>query len=246
MSHDTQAATGAAAGEALEDRMTIMEHLEELRQRIARALLAVAVTTLISLIFTNQILEILLAPAGGIKPIFLKPTEMFITYMRVGLVAGIALAMPIIVYQLLRFLAPGLRPEEKRYIFSFVPGATIFFIAGVLFAYFAMLPFALKYLLTFGSDLVEAKWAIGEYISFVTSLLLWVGVAFETPMVIYIMAKLKVVNAKQLASFRKFAIVAAFVMAAVITPTPDPFNQLMIAIPIILLYELGIFMARFA
>ena len=238
-------ATGGADS-ATEGRMTIIEHLEELRQRLTKSVLAVAVTTLVSLIFTNQILEWLLVPSGGIKPIFLRPTEMFITYMRVGLIAGVALAMPVIVYQLLRYLAPGLEPKEKRYLFTFVPGATIFFVAGVAFAYFAMLPFALKYLLTFGSDLVEAKWAIGEYISFVTSMLLWVGVSFETPMIIYFLAKLHVVNVKKLSAWRKFSIVGAFVLAAVITPTPDPFNQLMVAIPIILLYELGIIMARFA
>ena len=246
MKNDKAAESAAGEGAGLDARMTILEHLEELRQRITKAVLAVAVTTLLCLVFTNKILEWLLLPSGGIKPIFLRPTEMFITYMRVGLIAGIALAMPIIVYQLLRYLAPGLKPEEKKYLYTMVPGATGFFIAGVAFAYFAMLPFALKYLLTFGSDLVEAKWAIGEYISFVTSLLLWVGLSFETPMVIYFLAKLKIVNAKKLSSYRKFAIVGAFIMAALITPTPDPFNQLMVAIPIILLYELGIILARFA
>ena len=244
MTHDDKATGGAES--AADGRMTILEHLDELRQRLVKAVLAVAVTTLVSLIFTNKILEWLLVPSGGIKPIFLRPTEMFMTYMRVGLIAGIALAMPVIVYQLLRYLTPALEPREKKYLYSFVPGATLFFIAGVAFAYFAMLPFALKYLLTFGSDLVEAKWAIGEYISFVTSMLLWVGIAFETPMVIYFLAKLHVVTVKKLTSFRKFALVGAFVLAAVITPTPDPFNQLMVAIPIILLYELGILLARFA
>lgn len=229
-----------------ETRMTIIEHLEELRQRIVKIALALAVTTGLCLVFTTQIMEALLLPAGGIKPIFLKPTEMFLTYMKVGLIAGVGLAMPVIVYQLMRFLAPGLKPEEKKWLYTLVPAATGFFVAGVSFAYFFMLPFALKYLLTFGGDLVEAKWAIGEYISFVTSLLLWVGISFETPMVIFFLAKLHIVDAKKLAGYRKYAIVGAFVAAAIITPTPDPFNQVMVAIPIILLYELGIILARFA
>ena len=229
-----------------EARMTIIEHLEELRQRIVKIALALAVTTGLCLVFTTQIMEALLLPAGGIKPIFLKPTEMFLTYMKVGLIAGVGLAMPVIVYQLLRFLAPGLKPQEKKWLYTMVPAATGFFVAGVTFAYFFMLPFALKYLLTFGGDLVEAKWAIGEYISFVTSLLLWVGVSFETPMVIFFLAKLHVVDAKKLSGYRKYAIVGAFIAAAIITPTPDPFNQIMVAIPIILLYELGIILARFA
>jgi sec-independent protein translocase protein TatC len=231
---------------AEEDRMTLIEHLEELRGRIVKAALALALTTLVSLLFTDRVMIALLAPSGGIKPIFLRPTEMFLTYMRVGLISGVALSMPVIVYQLMRFLAPGLRPNEKKWLYVLVPAATGFFLAGAAFAYFLMLPFALQYLLTFGSDLVEAKWAIGEYISFVTSLLLWVGVAFETPLVVFFMAKLRIVNAKKLSSYRKYAFVLAFVIAAIITPTPDPFNQTMVAVPIILLYELGIILARFA
>ena len=231
---------------AEEDRMTLIEHLEELRGRIVKAALALALTTLVSLLFTDRVMIALLAPSGGIKPIFLRPTEMFLTYMRVGLISGVALSMPVIVYQLMRFLAPGLRPNEKKWLYVLVPAATGFFLAGAAFAYFLMLPFALQYLLTFGSDLVEAKWAIGEYISFVTSLLLWVGVAFETPLVVFFMAKLRIVNAKKLSSYRKYAFVLAFVIAAIITPTPDPFNQMMVAVPIILLYELGIILARFA
>ena len=227
-------------------RMTIMEHLEELRGRVVKIVLALAVTTALCLVFTTQIIEALLLPAGGIKPIFLKPTEMFLTYMKVGLIAGVGLAMPVIVYQLMRFLAPGLEPKEKKWLLSLVPATAGFFIAGVSFAYFLMLPFALQYLLTFGSNLVEAKWAIGEYISFVTSLLLWVGIAFETPLVIFFLAKLHIVDAKKLTGYRKYAIVGAFLAAAVITPTPDPFNQIMVAVPIILLYELGIILARFA
>jgi sec-independent protein translocase protein TatC len=227
-------------------RMTIMGHLEELRQRIVKIVLALAITTGLCLVFTTQIMELLLLPAGGIKPIFLKPTEMFLTYMRVGLIAGVGLAMPVIVYQIMRFLAPGLEPKEKKWLVSLVPATAAFFIGGVSFAYFFMLPFALQYLLTFGSTLVEAKWAIGEYISFVTSLLLWVGVSFETPLVIFFLAKLHIVDAKKLTSYRKYAIVGAFIAAAIITPTPDPFNQVMVAVPIILLYELGIILARFA
>ncbi len=229
-----------------ETRMTIIEHLEELRGRIVKIALALAVTTALCLVFTTQIMEALLLPAGGIKPIFLKPTEMFLTYMKVGLISGVGLAMPVIVYQLMRFLAPGLKPEEKKWLYTLVPGVTAFFVAGVSFAYFFMLPFALKYLLTFGGDMVEAKWAIGEYISFVTSLLLWVGLSFETPMIIFFLAKVHIVDAKKLSGYRKYAIVGAFVAAAIITPTPDPFNQIMVAIPIIVLYELGIILARFA
>jgi sec-independent protein translocase protein TatC len=227
-------------------RMSIMGHLEELRGRVVKMVLAVAVTTALCLVFTTQIMELLLQPAGGLKPIFLKPTEMFLTYMRVGLIAGVGLASPVIVYQIMRFLAPGLEPREKKWLVSLVPATAFFFIAGVSFSYFFMLPFGLQYLLTFGSAVAVPMWAIGEYISFVTTLLLWVGVAFETPLVIFFLAKLHIVDAKKLSSYRKYAIVGAFIAAAIITPTPDPFNQVMVAVPIILLYELGIILARFA
>lgn len=167
---------------AEEKRMTLIEHLEELRGRLIKSAIALAVTTLASLIFTGRLLKILVAPAG-IKPIFLRPTEMFVTYMRVALISGTALAMPVIVYQMLRFVLPALKPHERRYLYIIVPGATFSFLLGLAFAYFAMLPFALRYLLSFGGNIAEAKWAIGEYISFVTKLLFWVGVTFELSLI---------------------------------------------------------------
>src|SRR5262249_6260003 len=116
----------------------------------------------------------------------------------------------------------------------------------VVFAYLLMLPFAIQFLLTFGSDIAQPLPAIGEYINFVTSILFWAGLTFETPLVIFFLAKIRLVNVKRLQSFRRFAIVGAFILAAVITPTPDPINQSIVALPIIVLYELGIILARFA
>ena len=230
---------------AEEKRMTLIEHLEELRGRLIKSAIALAVTTLASLIFTGRLLKILVAPAG-IKPIFLRPTEMFVTYMRVALISGTALAMPVIVYQVLRFVLPALKPHERRYLYIIVPGATFSFLLGLAFAYFAMLPFALRYLLSFGGNIAEAKWAIGEYISFVTKLLFWVGVTFETPLLIFFLAKLGVVTPEMLARYRKYAIVAIAVLAAVITPTPDPFNMMVVMVPLLALYEIGVLLAKLA
>ena len=230
---------------AEEKRMTVVEHLEELRGRLIKSVIALAVTTLLSLIFTGRLLEILVAPAG-IKPIFLRPTEMFVTYMRVALIAGTALAMPVIVYQMIRFVLPALKPHERRYLYIIVPGATFSFLLGLAFAYFAMLPFALRYLLSFGGNIAEAKWAIGEYISFVTKLLFWVGVTFETPLLVFFLAKLGVVTPEMLARYRKYAIVAIAVLAAVITPTPDPFNMMVVMVPLLILYEIGVLLAKLA
>jgi len=185
-------------------------------------------------------------PREGIRPIFLKPTEMFFTYFWVALLAGVALSLPVLLYQIVAFIAPGLKPGEKRALYFLLPATLVFFVIGVLFAYFFMLPFALRYLLTFGGSMVQAMPSIGEYIAFVTTLLFWVGMAFETPLIVLILARLGIVNVKKLTSFRRYAYLLAFVIAAVITPTPDPVNQVMVAVPIILLYEIGIILARIA
>lgn len=230
---------------ANESRMTILEHLSELRARLIICVVTLVITTFISFAFTDRILRLLIAPAG-IKPIFLRPTEMFVTYFRVALLAGSALAMPVIVYQALRFTLPALKPNERRYVFLAIPTASTFFVIGILFAQFVLLPFALRYLLTFGGDIAEAHWAIGEYISFVTTLLFWSGVIFETPLLLFFLAKLGIVSTSFLSQNRKYAILASAVLAAIITPTPDPFNMLLVMVPLWLMYEAGVLLSRFA
>jgi sec-independent protein translocase protein TatC len=154
--------------------------------------------------------------------------------------------MPVIVYQIGRFVSPGLTKEEKRYLFILVPGATISFLGGVAFAYFVMMPAAIPFLLGFLSDVVEQRWAIGEYLSFVTSLLFWIGLAFELPLFVYFLAKIGLVNAEMLSRNRKYALVGIAVLSAVITPTVDPLNMALVMGPLIVLYELGVILARIA
>jgi len=228
-----------------ERQMTIIEHLEELRGRIIKCLIALAITTVLSFSFTSRIISVLIAPAG-IKPVFLRPTEMFVTYFRVALLAGVILAMPVIVYQVVQFVSPGLTSSERTYMRIIVPGATLSFVFGVMFAYFAMLPFALRYLLSFGSNLAEAKWAISEYISFVTMLLFWAGIVFEIPLMIFFLARLGIVTPSFLTKNRKFAVLIIAIVAAVITPTPDPFNMGVVMLPLLLMYEVGIMLAKLA
>jgi len=237
---------GMAEAMAEEKEMTVVEHLEELRERLLKSAIALAGTTLLSLLFASRFLKMLIAPAGDIKPIFLRPTEGLILYMRVAFVSGVALAMPVILYQAIRFILPGLKADERRHLYILLPGATLLFLLGVAFAYFAMLPFALRYLLKFGSDIAEAKWAVGEYVSFVTNLMFWMGVVFETPLLVFFLAKLGIVTPKMLSRSRKYAVLATAVLAAVITPTPDPFNMLLLMAPLLLLYEFGILLARLA
>jgi len=229
-----------------ERQMSILEHLEEFRRGLIKSVIALLVTTLFSLIFTSRFLKILTLPMGNLQPIFLRPTEMVITYFKIALICGVALAMPVIIYQFVLFILPALKPKEKRYLYIIVPGATISFVIGLLFAYFALLPFAIRYLLSFGGDIARAQWTIGEYIGFVTTILLWIGVAFETPLVIFFLAKVGIVTPAMLSRYRKYAILAAAVIAAIITPTPDPFNMMIVMVPLYLLYEAGALLAKLA
>jgi sec-independent protein translocase protein TatC len=226
--------------------MPLMEHLKELRDRLIRAFIALFVATGISFIFAKQVLEFLIAPMGDTLPQALKPTEVLGNYMKVALICGVAIAMPVIVYQIGRFVAPGLTKQERRYLFILVPGATISFLGGVAFAYFVMMPAAIPFLLGFLSDVVEQRWAIGEYLSFVTSLLFWIGLAFELPLFVYFLAKIGLVNAEMLSRNRKYALVGIAVLSAVITPTVDPLNMALVMGPLIVLYELGVILARVA
>ena len=226
--------------------MPLMEHLRELRTRLVRAAIALLIMTAISVFFTEQILEFLIAPMGDTLPQALKPTESIGNFMKVALMAGVTLAMPFIVYQIGRFIAPGLTKQERRYLFVLVPGATISFVAGVAFAYFVMLPAAIPFLQGFLSDIIEQQWAIGEYMSFVTSLLFWIGIAFELPLFIYFLAKMGIVDAKMLTKNFKYAVLGISVLAAIITPTVDPLNMMLVMGPLILLYLLGILLAKIA
>ena len=227
-------------------QLTIIEHLEELRGRLMKSAIALTVTTLFSFIFAKQFLQLLVAPMGETPPVSSSPTTTIVVFTKVALISGVALAMPVLVYQLISFIAPGLKPQEKRYLYFVLPGATISFVAGVAFAYFVMLPAAIPFLKGFLSDLIHPNWFIDKYISFITSLLFWVGLSFETPLLIFFLAKLGIVTPAVLSRNRKYAILVMAVLAAIITPTPDPFNMILVMGPLILLYEIGILLAKLA
>jgi sec-independent protein translocase protein TatC len=244
MSEELSQPSGSAEAEA--QVMPLMEHLKELRTRLIRAFIALAITTGISFIFTRQVLEILIAPMGATAPQALKPTESLSNYMKVALICGVTLGMPFIVYQIGRFLTPGLTRDEKRWLLVLVPGATLSFVAGVAFAYFIMIPAAIPFLQGFLSDIIAQQWAVGEYLSFLTSLLFWIGVSFELPLFIFFLAKLGIIDDKMLRKNRKYAILIIALLAAIITPTVDPLNMLLVMAPLFILYELGVILARIA
>lgn len=229
-----------------EKRMTLVEHLAELRQRLIVLVAVVALTTALSFLFAGYLFEILIRPAGGVTLIYTEVTEMLGTYMKVALLSGLILALPVITYELVMFVAPGLTRQEKRYLYLLLPGVTLSFVAGAAFAYFVLVPPALNFLLTFGGDIATPQIKIGNYISTVSSLLFWIGIIFEIPLVIFFLARIGVVNPRLLSQFRPYAMVGAFLLGAVITPTFDPINQALVAAPLVLLYEMGILLARVA
>ena len=234
-----------------EKNLTFFEHLAELRNRLIIITIAVAVTTAISFAFlTRPVFDILLRPAtestASFDLIYTELTGFLGPYMKVALVVGLILAMPLIVYQTIMFVAPGLTRQERTYLFILLPWISLSFLAGVAFAYFVFLPPALQFLLGFSGTIARPQIRVGNYVDFVSSLLFWIGVVFEMPLVIFFLAKIGVVTPELLVRYRRPAWVIGFVVAAVITPTFDPVNQTIVAVPIILLYEAGILLARIA
>jgi sec-independent protein translocase protein TatC len=225
--------------------MPIMGHLRELRNVLIKCALVLAVTTALSFAFTTQILQFLVTPYGGILET-IDPTENVVTYFRVALMSGAVLAMPLLIYFVWSFIAPGLEAKEKRYVRIIVPGATLLFLLGVAFAWSMMLPAAIGFLSTFEPEIFRTSWRAAAYIPFVTSLMFWIGVAFELPLIVFFLAKLKIVTARKLLGWWRFAVVGAAIAAALITPTVDPFNMALVMGPLILLYFLSIFMAKLA
>lgn len=234
-----------AFSRTLENPSLLIEHIEALRGAMLRSLVAFFITTVISFAFATRILDWLAQPIGGIGELqAIEVTESVSAFMRVSLLGGFVLAFPYIAFELFLFIAPGLRRRERFFVISTIPAATVLFIAGVAFAYFIMLPVALPFLLSFmGITTVPRP---SNYIRFVTGLLFWIGVAFQFPLVMYLLAALGIVRARMLAEGWRIAIVAIAILAAVVTPTIDPVNMALVMAPMIVLYFLSIGLAAFA
>lgn len=228
---------------------TILEHLNELRIRLSYATIAVLVTTVISFLFAEYLLEFLMRPYAASNPAgaalqTLRPTEGIETYFKVSLLSGFILAMPVILFEIWRFVEPGLHPHEKRYIYVFIPSALMLFVLGLAFAWFILAPAAIYFLANFMSDVFLTQWTSQEYLSFITRLLLWIGLAFELPVIIYVMARVGFVSADTLRSQWRVAVVGIAVLAAIITPSIDPVTMLLTMAPLFVLYLLSIGLAR--
>lgn len=225
-------------------KLTVLGHLAELRKRLISVVIALAITTAIAFAFWERLFDILIQPAQGINLIYVEMTEMLGTMMRVCLAGGLVLAMPYIIYQVVMFIAPALTPREKKYLYISFPWVALMFAGGVVFGYYVLIPPAIKFLLTLGTNIATPQIRIGNYISLITRLLVAIGLVFELPVLTTLLARIGIVKASWLARKRRTAVILAFILAAIITPTFDPINQSLVALPLIVLYEMSIWLAK--
>ena len=231
-----------------EKKLPLTGHLQELRKRLILSFIAIGAGFILCYAFADSIFNILAAPLIKVMPaggslIFISVAEAFFTYMKVAFIASVILVSPFVLYQIWAFVAPGLYQKEKRYVIPFVLGGSLFFAVGVLFAYFVAIPIGFKFLLGYATDFIKPLPSMKEYLSFSIKFLLAFGLVFEFPVVLVLLARIGVVDAKMLARQRKYAILLIFIFAAVVTP-PDFISQVLMALPLIGLYELSIFLSK--
>lgn len=223
--------------------MSVVDHLSELRTRLVIAIVAIIVGTLGAYYYVEDILQILVAPAG--KLYYTKPTEAFFTYMKISLVAGCIVSSPVWFYQIWAFIVPALSKGEKKVTFMVVPTAVVLFVVGVLFSYYLVLPMAIQFFIDFGTDELQPLFSIGQYIDFVIAFILPFGITFELPLILIALGVLGILSSDRLREYRKMFILLAFIIGAAISPTPDMLSQTMIAGPMILLYEISYGVLRY-
>ena len=225
-------------------------HFSELRKRIIFSLIVYLIATILGFVFHRNILSLMVQPVTEINqlsqglPVFTNITEFWSVVMKVSMLSGLLLSFPIISYQVLAFILPGLKSNEKNFIIILLPGSIISFYIGAAFGFFVLLPPAIKFLVYFGGDISEPLIRIGSLVQLTINLMMWMGVCFQLPIIMYILALIKVVDSKKLSRFRKYFLIFSFILGAIITPTFDPINQIIVALPIMLLYEVGILLSR--
>ncbi|TSA52745.1 MAG: twin-arginine translocase subunit TatC [Planctomycetaceae bacterium] len=233
-----------------EEKQPVTSHLEELRKRLIYSFIAVGVSFIICFTFKEWLFKILTLPLVATLPenssmIFTSLPEAFFTYLKVSFFGGLFLASPFVLYQIWKFISPGLYVSEKKYAFPFVFFSTICFLGGSLFAYFVVFPFGFKFFVGFATDFIKPMLTLKEFLSFSCKLLLAFGIIFELPIFMFFMARIGLVNSRTLSAKRKYAILITFIVAAVLTP-PDVVTQIIMAIPVMLLYEISIWIVRLA
>ncbi|MBN2124606.1 MAG: twin-arginine translocase subunit TatC [Deltaproteobacteria bacterium] len=233
-----------------DEKQPFLSHLEELRKRLITCAIAVGIGFLLCYGVSETLFRVLIMPlkanmAEGDRLIFTSLPEMFFAYLKTGFIGGILLASPVIFYQLWMFVAPGLYQREKRLVIPFVISSTVLFAGGAMFGYFVVFPFGFKFFLGFANESIQALPSVKQYFSFAIKLLFAFGIVFELPVVVFFLAKMRLVTPEFLRKKRKYAILLTFVLGAILTP-PDVITQCMMAVPLILLYEISIFIAKAA
>jgi sec-independent protein translocase protein TatC len=229
----------------METSLPLLQHLNELRQRLFKAMTAVAATTAISFVFAEKLINYLASPIGGSQALVsIEVTENIAVYMRVSLLGGLILGMPFVLYQVLRFILPGLRGKERLWLLLGVPLASVLFVTGVAFTWFVMIPTAVPFLTGFIGITTHVR--PSNYFDFITTLMFWIGLSFEMPVVMMLLAKMKFITARQLARGWRYAVVIIAVIAAAITPTVDPVNMSLVMAPLIGLYLVSVLLAALA
>ncbi len=244
-------------------KMPFWSHLAELRKRLVISAIAISIGFVACFNFSEDLLEILMMPLNmtihyhasfpfllftpnpvKLELYFTTLTGPFMAHLKIAFVAGLILAVPVILLQIWKFISPGLMPRERRYTGYFVFFSTLFFAAGVLFCFFLLLPFAVPFLMGYKTEHLKAIITIGEYIDFTLKFLLGSGAVFELPLIIILLSRMGIVQPATLAKFRKYAFLISFILGAIITPTPDALNMTLMSLPIYFLYEIGILGAR--
>lgn len=233
-------------GDPGKKEMSFLGHLEELRWHIVKALIGWILATVLCAFYSEFIVnKLLLGPlkAVGLKAQVLAPYGIVLLYMQTVLICGFILSMPNTLYWLWRFVSPGLLPKERRYVSWMVGFTSLCFFAGVAFGYFILIPTALDFFSHFGTEDIQLNIAIDRYVSFVLALIVGAGLVFELPMISYVLSRMGILTPAFMRHYRRHSIVAILIIAAAVTPTPDIVTQLLLAIPMILLYELSIFIS---
>ncbi|MBI5027038.1 MAG: twin-arginine translocase subunit TatC [Nitrospirae bacterium] len=247
-----------------DEKMPLTTHLEELRKRIVVLLIAIFIGFGVCFYYSESIFNLLTLPLRntlelslkypfialkasenpGLKLVFLAPTEAIWMHMKIAIISGFIMVLPVVFYEIWRFVAPGLLQKEKKYALPFVILVTTLFLLGAFFCFVFILPFAMNFLLTYKTEGLQPMLSVGKYVDFCLKFILAFGAIFELPVVIVFLTKAGIVSTKFLAKNRKYAVLLAFIIAAFLTPTPDAFNQTLMAVPIILLYEAGIWASK--
>lgn len=228
----------------MEDKqLTLVEHLSELRKRIIIIFIGIIVGSIISYRFIDNIVEILVKPANKLKFIYLSPPELFLAYIKMAIISGIIISSPITLMQIWLFIKPGLNQNERKYLRFALWMGIVFFLIGVVFAYFTMVPITINFFTQVSRDKITPLFSFDSYLTFISTLLLSFGLVFELPLLIILLTQLRLITATTLIKYRKYVILIIFIIAAIITP-PDVVSQILIGFPMVFLYEISIWIAK--